>query len=257
METYRERRPAADLAGHVACSWTRTARGSGTVLPDGCLDLMWIGGALVVAGPDSVAARSELAAGVEIAAVRFRPGAAPAVLGVPAAELRDQRVPLAALWPDGGRLERRVGDATDRVAVLEQAVRRRLADGPPADPVALAVAGRLRRRSVAIAGLADWTGLSERQLHRRCLTAFGYGAKTLDRVLRLQRFLALGRAEPAAGLARLAAEAGYADQAHLARDCRSLAAATPRQLLPALPVPGPPLLAPAAPPQVRGAACGL
>jgi hypothetical protein len=71
---YAERAPAADLAGHVRCSWTRRTGGSGSVLPDGCLDLMWIGGELVVAGPDTVATHAELAAGVEIAAVRFRPG---------------------------------------------------------------------------------------------------------------------------------------------------------------------------------------
>ena len=82
-----------------------------------------------------------------------------------------------------------------------------------------------------MAELARQAGLSERQLHRRCVPAFGYGPKTLDRILRLQRFLALGRAEPGAGLARLAADAGYADQAHLGRDCRALAGATPAQLL--------------------------
>jgi transcriptional regulator GlxA family with amidase domain len=83
-----------------------------------------------------------------------------------------------------------------------------------------------------VAALAAQAGLSERQLHRRCLGAFGYGAKTLDRVLRLQRFLALGRAAPTAGLAELAAAAGYADQAHLGHDCRSLAGATPGDLRP-------------------------
>jgi AraC-like DNA-binding protein len=228
---YAERAPAADLARHLQCSWTRVTAGGGTVLPDGCLDLMWIGGELVVAGPDSVAAPSELTAGLEIAAVRFRPGAAPAVLGLPASELRDRRVPLAELWRGAGRLERRVSGATDRVAVLEDAVRRRLAEAPPVDPVAAAVAGRLARGPAGIAGLADRAGLSERQLHRRCVAAFGYGAKTLDRVLRLQRFLALGRDRPGTGLAGLAADAGYADQAHLSRDCRTLAAATPATLL--------------------------
>jgi AraC-like DNA-binding protein len=228
---YAERAPAADLAGHLRCSWTRVTAGFGTVLPDGCLDLMWVGGELVVAGPDSVAARSELAAGVEIAAVRFRPGAAPAVLGLPASQLLDQRVPLAELWAGGALLERRVAAAADRVAVLEEAVRQRLAAAPPIDPVAAAVAGRLTRGSAGIAGLAGRAGLSERQLHRRCVAAFGYGAKTLDRVLRLQRFLALGRAAPGAGLATLAADAGYADQSHLTRDCRTLAGATPAELV--------------------------
>ena len=135
--------------------------------------------------------------GVEIAALRFRPGAAPAVLGLPASALRDQRVPLAELWPDAPALARRVGGAADRVAVLEDAVRRRLADAPPVDPVAAAVGRRLARRPSGpgvVAELARRAGLSERQLHRRCVTAFGYGPKTLDRILRLQRFLALGRA---------------------------------------------------------------
>jgi AraC-like DNA-binding protein len=231
---YAERAPAADLAGHLRCSWTRRTGGSGWVLPDGCLDLMWISGELVVAGPDTVTARAELPAGVEIAAVRFRPGAAPAVLGLPASELRDQRVPLTELWPDAPALGRRVGAATDRVAVLEDAVRRRLADAPPVDPIAVAVGRRLARRTGGpgvVAEQARRAGLSERQLHRRCVRAFGYGPKTLDRILRLQRFLTLGRADPGAGLARLAADAGYTDQAHLGHDCRALADATPRQLI--------------------------
>src|SRR6185312_8292801 len=204
---YAERAPAPDLAGHLRCSWTRLTGGSGSVLPDGCLDLMWIGGELVVAGPDTVATHAELAAGVEIAAVRFRPGVAPAVLGLPASELRDQRVPLTELWPDAPALGHRVGAA----------VGRRLASRTGGPGV--------------VAELARRAGLSERQLHRRCVTAFGYGPKTLDRILRLQRFLALGRAEPTAGLARLAADAGYTDQAHLGHDCRALADATPAELI--------------------------
>lgn len=58
-------------------------------------------------------------------------------------------------------------------------------------------------------------------MHRRSLTAFGYGPKTLARVLRLQRALALARS----GLpfAETATRSGFADQAHLARDVRELA----------------------------------
>jgi AraC-like DNA-binding protein len=249
MGRYAERPPAADLRGHVRCSWTAVTGRPLAVLPDGCLDLMWLGGSLVVAGPDTRPVPSSLAVGTEIAAVRFRPGAAPAVLGVPASELRDRRVPLADLWADGAELSRRVDAAADpagRVAVLEAAVRRRLADAPSVDPVALAVVAALgpggvrtggpairpmRRAAPVVAVLAARAGRSERQLHRRCLAAFGYGAKTLDRVLRLQRFLALGRAHSAAGHAELAVAAGYADQAHLGHDCRALAGATPTELL--------------------------
>lgn len=58
-------------------------------------------------------------------------------------------------------------------------------------------------------------------MHRRSLTAFGYGPKTLARVLRLQRALALARA--GVPYADTAARTGFADQAHLARDVRELA----------------------------------
>jgi AraC-like DNA-binding protein len=42
--------------------------------------------------------------------------------------------------------------------------------------------------------LARATGLSERQLYRRCLAAFGYGPAVLARILRLQRALQLALA---------------------------------------------------------------
>ncbi len=72
-----------------------------------------------------------------------------------------------------------------------------------------------------VAATADELGLGARQLHRRSLAAFGYGPKTLARVLRLHRALALAR--DGVPFADTAARAGYADQAHLARDVRELA----------------------------------
>jgi AraC-like DNA-binding protein len=71
--------------------------------------------------------------------------------------------------------------------------------------------------------------MSERQLRRRFERSVGYGPRTLRRVLRFQRFLAA--AQGGGSLARIAADAGYADQAHLARDCGRLAGLTPSALL--------------------------
>jgi AraC-like DNA-binding protein len=62
---------------------------------------------------------------------------------------------------------------------------------------------------------------SERQLHRRSLLLFGYGPKTLARILRLGTALDLARG--GAPFGRVAAEAGYADQAHLSREVKALA----------------------------------
>ena len=53
---YRERPPPRALAGLVECGWVRTATSDDVVdvLPDGCMDLLWSGSRLLVAGPDTV-----------------------------------------------------------------------------------------------------------------------------------------------------------------------------------------------------------
>ncbi|MGW2930624.1 helix-turn-helix domain-containing protein [Streptomyces sp. NPDC001156] len=191
------------------------------VLPDGCMDLLWTEGRLLVAGPDTHAHQPGGPA-ARWAGVRFHPGTAPALLGVPAYELRDRRVELADLWPaaDVRRLTARVNAAADPATALEEIALDRAALSPGPDPLLSAVVAALEAgRSVA--ATADELGLGARQLHRRSLAAFGYGPKTLARVLRLQLALALARS--GVSYAETAARAGFADQAHLARDVRELA----------------------------------
>jgi AraC-like DNA-binding protein len=212
---YRELAVAPGLAGVLEATWVRVGQGeTQRVLPDGCTDLMWVDGELVVAGPDTQAQLAEIPEGTEFAAVRFVPGAGPAILGVPGHELRDGRVPLDALWParHAYRLADQVTAAPDRIAALQAAVAQRLAEP---DPVAAAAVSGL-----SVTAVAQAVGLSERQLHRRCLDAFGYGPKTLARILRFRRAVALARA--GTGFAAVAAQTGYADQAHLSREVRAL-----------------------------------
>ncbi|MGW1881398.1 DUF6597 domain-containing transcriptional factor [Streptomyces sp. NPDC001970] len=211
-----------------AVVWSRSDSGTGPVmpvLPDGCMDLLWTEGRLLVAGPDTHAQSPDNGPAVRYAGVRFAPGAAPAFFGVPAHELRDLRVDLTDLWPaaEVRRLADRITDAPDPAAELEAVALRHAADRPPPDPLLRAVAEGLDAgRSVA--ATADAVGLGARQLHRRSLDAFGYGPKTLARVLRLQRALALVRA--GAPYAQAALDAGCTDQAHLAREMRELAGLT-------------------------------
>ncbi|MEV0226108.1 helix-turn-helix domain-containing protein [Streptomyces sp. NPDC050704] len=218
------------LTGAVV--WTRTAVPDDVapVLPDGCMDLLWTEGRLFVAGPDTRAYVGDAPAGARFAGVRFFPGTAPAYLGVPAHELRDRRVDLAELWTPAAvrRLTERVDSAADPAAALEAVALGRVADAAPPEPWLRAVVAALAAgRSVG--ATADALGWSERQLHRRSLGAFGYGPKTLARVLRLQRALALARA--GVPLADTAARAGFADQAHLAREVRDLAGRSLGELL--------------------------
>jgi AraC-like DNA-binding protein len=191
------------------------------VLPDGCMDVIWCDGRLLVAGPDTGPQVPDGAVSGYVG-VRFAPGQGPGIVGVPANELLNVRVDLAEVWPraDVRRLAERIADAPDRAAVLEDAV---LVREDTTDSVMRTVAMALAAGH-GVADVADSAGFGVRQLHRKSLGAFGYGPKTLARILRLQRALrcvAVGMSYAAA-----AQTVGYADQAHLARDVRDLAGTT-------------------------------
>jgi AraC-like DNA-binding protein len=228
---YREHLPRGGLRGLVECGWT-AASGAGervVILPDGCMDLVWTGSALLVAGPDTAAHHAERPAESLMAGLRFRPGALPALLDVPAGALRDRRVPLTELVTGPAReAAARLESGEDPLPVLA-AVARSLPGGPP-DRAVTALASRLsaERAERSVAGLADTLGCTPRTLHRRSLAAFGYGPATLRRVLRFRRAAALLAA--GATPVDVAALAGYADQPHLSREVRALAGTTPRQL---------------------------
>ena len=292
--SYRERR-STTVGGTL---WTRTADGAaGWILPDGCLDVLWDGRDLTVAGPDTVGRRTEAPAGTSYAALRFDSGVGPVVLGLPADALRDQQPLLADVLPRAeverladalhaadtaaaGLVAAAAGGAADLgLAIQAGAAQAGAADLGLAAQVGAAQVGAVQTGAVQagaaqagavqvrttaggavgigpaglglerwatgrlgagpspdasmrrvvelldgglrVSDVADAVGLGERQLHRRSLIAFGYGPKVLARILRMQRALALAR--HGTQFARTAAEAGYADQAHLAREVRALA----------------------------------
>ncbi|MFC4498190.1 MULTISPECIES: helix-turn-helix domain-containing protein [Streptomyces] len=221
-----EERPSR-LAGAVV--WTNTpspVSGIQPVLPDGCMDLMWSDGRLLVAGPDTRAHIPDRPP-TTWAGIRFFPGTAPALLGVPAHELRDRRVELADLWPAGevSRLTGRLAAARHPATALEELALERAA--PPVPELRRLVTALADGRPVAVT--ADELGLGARQLHRRSLAAFGYGPKTLARILRLQSALRLARG--GVPYADTATRTGYADQAHLSRDVREFTGTTLGDLL--------------------------
>jgi AraC-like DNA-binding protein len=229
--SYVELPPPPELASSVACLWWRTGPAR-RVLPDGCVDVVWTGRNLIVAGP---ATRSVIADNGAIGTkvgLRFRVGAAGPALGLPASELRDCAPALSDVWPSGQDLVERITEASGPAARLELmigAVAPKLADAPSPDPLTRAAVREIARPHTRIAAVARRLGISERQLRRRFDHAVGYSPRTLARVLRLQRFLVLAGSD--GELARLAADAGYADQSHLTRDCSELAGLPPAALL--------------------------
>src|SRR5262245_59251422 len=165
--SYREAPPPAELAAHIACLWTQTVRSERPdvhrVVPDGCIDIIWYSGTLHVAGPDTGPFLAYLVPNLRIAAVRFRPGRGPAVLGIPADVLRDDRVALAKIWgTDAERLGDQIAASDQRTAtrILTDQVRRRLGSAAdPLDPVATGLAALVRRR-LDVRQLAEHIGLS-------------------------------------------------------------------------------------------------
>jgi hypothetical protein len=225
---YREQAPSAELAPWVACGWTIDADApvaEHRVLPDGCIDVLWSAAdGVQVVGTMTHALVVELAPSARLAGIRFHPGAAPALLGMPADALLDARVdPVELLGDDGKRLEEDVVAAASPLGALARWVARRAARSPHPDPTVRA-AVRCLEAGRPVGDL----GVSERHLRRRMTAEVGYGPKRLARVLRLRR--ALDRAAEH-GLADAAFSAGYADQAHFTNDCVDLAGITPGRFL--------------------------
>lgn len=242
-QAYREKAPPAALRESLVCLWSHASAPGGAevaqpVLPDACVDILWVNDAEpVVAGPATRAMVARVAPGIQVVGARFRPGWCAGVLGVDASELRDLHVPLRDVAPALARAFSSAvadrGALVDKVAVAEALLARHLADAPPPDGL---VRGTVRWLAAHPRGRVEELGralyVSPRQLQRRLLAASGYTPKTLHRILRFQRLLAIaGAAGAGASLSSLALRAGYADQAHMTRDLRDLAGTTPAALL--------------------------
>ena len=183
----------------LACLWIndgddRTHR----ILPDACVDIVSVNGRLHrrrARHPRAPHDRRRRHLRRALPRRRRRRGARPARRRA----ARPQRAARGRL----GRRRRRSRTCTSSRRRCSSAAAKPTRSSAPPPPA---------RRAHAI-------GIGDRQLRRRFLDAVGYGPKTLERILRFQRFLMLEGTD----LARLALDAGYADQAHLTRECTRLA----------------------------------
>lgn len=222
-----------DLAPGQAlqCCWDYVQGAHATptlVLPDACVDLLWDGTRLSIAGPDTHAQYARIAPGQRVHGLRFAPAVAARWLGVPMHVLTDQRVELRDLGvPRLATLADRMAERTDAMGWLAGRI---LAATPSCpEPMQVVHARLARGQPDSITHLARDLGLTERTLLRRCNDTFGYGPKLMARILRLQRFLQ--RRHASASVLEAALDAGYYDAAQLAGDARRLTGLTPTQLL--------------------------
>lgn len=231
--TYRETGAVPPLSGHFQCAWTnvihRDTVGRIAIVPDGCVDLVWMDDRIVVAGPDLSAAYPALRPGMTVIGLRFQPGAALNWLGLPMTEIAGHQVDLGDLWGAKARDIAGMIAETDTAEARLRLWQSRLLPGlsnidPPGSDIRMIfeLTRENRAQGSKIRRILDRLEISERTLRRRCHEHFGYGPKALDRILRFQNVLRVSRADPHATLSAIAFDTGYADQAHLSRDVRDL-----------------------------------
>jgi len=150
-----------------------------------------------------------------------------ALLGVPAAELAGELLELEDVAPELAELTERLHGVRshDRPAVVATALTAALSrhgEAAPRAEVGRALAGLTRGERVR--DVATEVGYSRRRLGTLVKQETGLSPKQYQRVARFEQSRArLGRRP----LAAVAAECGYADQAHLAREWSDLAGCAP------------------------------
>lgn len=161
-----------------------------------------------------------------VSGVQFRPGAFRPFWRRPVAELTGRRRPLPARLVAGRRLC--AGTDDERCAALDALL---LAWDPRPDPAsaeatALAEEIRVDRELLRVADLARRHDLSVRRLQRLFLDHVGVGPKWVIRRYRVHEAIEQAASGPV-DWAALAADLGYADQAHLVREFTAATGVTP------------------------------
>jgi AraC-like DNA-binding protein len=172
-----------------------------------------------------------------IVGVHFRPGGAWPFFGVDADDLADLHVNLETLWGAGAAELREklcaAAGAAERFRLLEKALLDHFptsSEHHPAVKHALSVFSQPETRPL-VGEVARETGYSQRRFIQLFSREVGVSPKQFCRLQRFQRTLAAVRRTTAFNGARLAAEYGYFDQAHLIHEFRAFSNLSPTEYL--------------------------
>jgi AraC-like DNA-binding protein len=212
---YRELAPPPHLAGLIKAFWTLAGEGAPDdwieqqATPDGCVEIIrrragrsrW-NGAQPAAFAVGLIERPEgfsISGDARFEALRLWPWAWGLISDIPLAAMRGRWLPFAAT-----------------------AIEERLAAAP-----ALAATGRAIVAATSVAEMSRGTGMSPRTLQRWFAAHVGLPPRTYLRLLRFNKAFELVQGQ--ASLATHAADQGFADQAHMAREFREMAGMPARQ----------------------------
>ena len=250
---YREIAPAPALRPYVRCYWTLAAVATSAaptqrVLPDGCVEMVvnlgdpflrhdTEGGTelqprLLLVGPTTRHMSIAPTGCIRLIGVRFAPGGALPFMSVAPREVRDVAPSLDDVaQPFDADLVERLAEAVPgaEASILDEALGRKLSRARRVTDrrVRLAVQATLAADlPLRVDALISSTGLGTRQIERAFRDDVGFGPKTLCRLVRFQRVVRAIEHRNRPGWAALAANFGYADQSHLAREFRELAGTT-------------------------------
>ncbi len=209
---YREQPPGPELDGLIKTRWTLAGSGAADdwiaqqATPDGCVEIIrrlagrsrWNGDqpACFAVGLIERPEPFEISGDSRFEGLRLWPWAWALVSDLPLAALRGRWLPFEA--PAFAELEARLSQA-----------------------VAVNAFGRAIVAAQSVAAMSDTTGMSPRTLQRWFAAHVGLPPRRYLRLLRFQR--AFETAPGQSSLADHAAETGFADQAHMAREFRELA----------------------------------
>ena len=256
--SYEEWLPASDgLAGLITAYWHVYGDGSkipsSSVLPDGHVEIVFNFGdtvelcgpaydgiqpARTVVGPLSKALRLDYRGTVNTFGIRFHPARGAGFLGKHAHALAERIFPLAEVCAPLDKALANLAakhpcpEAKIYRAALDQVLLDHLPSALPSDMRVVDMVDRLSnaRSCPPITEIAKDLGICSRQLQRRFIKDVGMTPKRFFRVLRFARVWQLASMRPSETWAALAAEHGYADQAHLTREFRAFGAEPPTQV---------------------------
>ncbi len=188
--------------------------------------------AAVLGGPCLRSQIIDTAEQVRVMGVVFRPGGAYALTGEDQSALIGRDIALDDLFGGAARVLREqllyTPAPRDRLALLEAWLRARMRTASPEPALAYVVEALHRQPQVArIGSLVRDTGWSDDRFQRHFRRRFGMGPKRYARLLRFRAVVDEAHASATIDWSRVAADNGYADQAHLTHEFREFAGVTP------------------------------
>lgn len=195
------------------------------VLPDTYVDFACVDGRIDVIGPMTVARAGRYQVGSHVQLLSLHPLLASSWLNIPLLGLSDQVVTMREICPSAANALRSLFAAElgpdDFLGACS---------ATSTDDARAGRAASLLARGCTVSQTAAQVDLGDRQFSRWFHSKMGMSPKRYQRVLRLRR--ALLTAKRGLSLAAVAADAGYADQAHFTREVTALTGSTPRTILP-------------------------